>query len=241
MGREWEEYCWGEELIYSIKTEAECQQWKQRSLIVCCFKQLIDYLIDCSCQDLLCYLPLYSFVINLWESGEKATFWSDILFHSVLPLLSLYRLFFCLLFLSDVAEQVFVYAEQAVDILSTGSICEHQGLIAVCIDPSVISWCSLLCRPANNQHPLCACSRSLSSLSLSFPSSSPPPPRPVSCLLPQRQAPLYHCSPAVQQEQRRRLLAPWERSGGNGEGEKVGALLWKWHGEMSMRKKKIQN
>lgn len=146
--------------------------------------------------------------------------------------------FFCILFLSVVAEQVFVYAEQAVDILSTGSICEHQGLIAVCIDPSVISWCSLLCRPANNQHPLCACSRSLSSLSLSFPSSSPH--RPVSCLLPQRQAPLYHCSPAVQQEQRRRLLAPWERSGGNGEGEKVGALLWKWHGEMSMRKKNFK-
>lgn len=96
-------------------------------------------------------------------------------FHSVLPLLSLYHLF-CLLFLSDVAEQVFVYAEQAVDILSTGSICEHQGLIAVCIDPSVISCCSLPCRPANNQHPLCACSHSLSSLSPSFPSCPPPMP-----------------------------------------------------------------
>lgn len=93
--------------------------------------------------------------------------------HSALPLLSLWHLF-CSLFLSDVAEQVFVYAEQAVDILSTGSIWEHQGLIAVCIDPSVISWCSLPCRPANNQHPLCAYSRSLSSLS--SPSFLPPPP-----------------------------------------------------------------
>ena len=54
-----------------------------------------------------------------------------------------------------------------------------------------------------------------------------------SCLLPQRQARLYHCFPAVQQEQRRRLLAPWEGSGENG-GEKEGALLWKWHEEMSM-------
>lgn len=69
------------------------------------------------------------------------------------------------------------------DILSTGNICEHQGLIAVCIDPSVISWCSLPCRPANNQHPLCACSHSLSSLSLSSLPALPLPPPPP-CLMP---------------------------------------------------------
>lgn len=66
----------------------------------------------------------------------------------------------------------------------------HQGLIAVCIETSVISQHSLPCRPANNQHPLCACSCShcLSSLSPSLSSL-------VSCLLPQRQAPVRHCSP----------------------------------------------
>lgn len=68
MACEWEEYCWGEELIYSIKTEAECQQWNQSSLIVCCYEQLIDYLIDCSCHD-FCGIYLY---ILLWLSFEKA-------------------------------------------------------------------------------------------------------------------------------------------------------------------------
>lgn len=185
MACEWEEYCWGEELIYSIKTEAECQQWNQKSLIVCRYEQLIACL-DCSSQDFMCYLPAYSSVMKLWESSD-IDLKSHILvrfffffFPSILPCpYCLFGTFFCSLFLSDVAEQVFVYAEQAVDILSTGSIWEHQGLIAVCIDPSVISWCSLPCRPANNQHPLCAYSRSLSSLS--SPSFLPPPPPSHAC------------------------------------------------------------
>lgn len=46
-------------------------------------------------------------------------------------------------------------------------MCVHQGLIAVCIETSVISQRSLPCRPANNQHPLCACSFSLCLYSLS--------------------------------------------------------------------------
>lgn len=43
-------------------------------------------------------------------------------------------------------------------------MCVYQGLIAVCIETSVINQCSLPCRPANNQHPLCACSCCLFSL-----------------------------------------------------------------------------
>lgn len=82
-------------------------------------------------------------------------------------------------------------------------MCVHQGLIAVCIETSVISQRSLPCRPANNQHPLCACSFSLCLSSLS-PSLS------LSCLMPvaTTTSPTPPLFPAVLQEQRRRLLAP---------------------------------
>lgn len=69
----------------------------------------------------------------------------------------------------------------AEDILSVdrACVCAHQSLIAVCIETSVISQRSLPCRPANNQHPLCACSFSPCLFSLS--SSLPPFLSPACC------------------------------------------------------------
>lgn len=182
----------------------------------------------------LCYWPVYSFVIKLWERGA-IDFKNHILvsFSFLLPLIVALPPFFCLLFLSDAAEQVFVYAEQAVDILSTGSICEHQGLIAVCIDPSVISWCSLPCRPANNQHPLC-----LLSLPFFFVSLLPflPPPTP-SCLMPVATTtsptlPLFpRCSARTKKEAISSLREEWWKWRRRESGciaVKVAMVRWAW-------------
>lgn len=73
-----------------------------------------------------------------------------------------------------------------------------KSLIVVCIETSVISQCSLPCHPANNQHPLCACSFSLclSSLSPSLPFLSPAcchNDKPHSAIVP-------HCSPRTKEE-----------------------------------------
>lgn len=53
-------------------------------------------------------------------------------------------------------------------------------LIAVGMETSVISRRSLPCRPANNQHPLCACSTSRCLSSSLSPPPSPPPSPPLS-------------------------------------------------------------
>lgn len=63
-------------------------------------------------------------------------------------------------FLSDVALSVVCVCVVG-GVLSLSGVFVRQGLIAVCIELSVISQHSLPCCPANNQHPLCACSFSL--------------------------------------------------------------------------------
>lgn len=105
----------------------------------------------------------------------------------------------CLYFFLSCCREKSVWL--VVDILSAYEACVCvcvKSLIVVCIETSVISQCSLPCHPANNQHPLCACSFSLclSSLSPSLPFLSPAcchNDKPHSAIVP-------HCSPRTKEE-----------------------------------------